>query len=300
MRSFDLILQNPTVETRPPCRDVEIDALEGQLSVMIPKVLRDFWKLSNGAVMKDHWATILGVGEVTDLLNGEFADWWREAGFLPVLFDQEASYVCLALRAPLSARVVELQYFETVHLLYRDWASFFEGCVGLLETSNCAHGFFREENGDFGPDADRSADDLEAAALLMQSDEHWKSHLAIQLLDVNSTDAWRKLLNGEIFSRYEARGRLRCMSSTHAKQMLKQDTKEFDEFAMAVRQALENASIGFDYAIGHIWINGQGVDLNLFFGRRHIDNAIPRLLDWFWDVKNYKSPTERIGHYMAD
>ena len=300
MRSFELILQNPSVETRPPCSDVEIDVLERQFSVLIPEVLKDFWKSSNGAVLKDHNGSLLGVGEVAELLSGSFKEWWRDAGFLPLLFDQEASYVCMAVRAPMSPRVVELRYYETPHLLYRDWGALFESCVELLATSDCAHGYFYDKDCDFEPDADRSTEDLEAAAVLMQSDEDWKKYLAIQLLDVHSTNAWFELLNGSIFARHEARARLKRMSFKEAKQILKRDDIEFNEFKLAVRQALENSGIGLEYWHDHIGIHGKLIDLNNFYCRRHIDNAIPRLVNWFRDVKSGKEPTERAGPYMTD
>ncbi len=299
--AFDPILKNPSVKTRTPCGSGEIDNLAGQFSATIPERLVEFWQTSNGAVLTGHNASILGTSEVTELLSvAGFGEWLLQAGFLPLLYDQESNYLCIALRAPLSPRVIYVLHDDSPKLLYRDADAFFAGCADLLASNSSAGLYFHDSNGDYGPDTARTADDLATANSLMQSKDDWFIPVAIQLLDSTCADEWNELLNGDRFARQDALTRLKSMSSMAAKRILDRDAKEFDAFANDVCNALTVAAMPFERRDTVVKIDRSGMDLNAFFGRRHIDNAIPRLVNWFKDVRDGNTPLDRPGHYMAD
>lgn len=299
--TFDEILKDPTVKTQSPCESSEFDKLSRLFPVAIPKRLIEFWLLSNGAVLTGHGASILGTGEVAELLGLDgFGEWLLHAGFLPLVYDQESNYLCVAVRAPLSPRVVYILHDDSPKILYRDADALFRGCVDLLASEDFAGLYFHEANGDYGPDAARTPDDLATAKALTRSNDDWAIPIAIQLLDPTCTAEWHELLNGDRFARQDALARLKSMSSTAAKNILDRDAEDSDAFANDVCHALTLASMSFERRDTAVRIDGKWLDLNAFFGRRHIDNAIPRLVQWFKDVQEGNSPTDNPGHYMAD
>jgi hypothetical protein len=47
--------------------------------------------------------------------------------------------------------------------------------------------------------------------------------------------------------------------------------------------------------VGGTWMNLEG-----FFHRRRIPNAVPRMLAWFEDLIVGRNPHDRPGHFMSD
>jgi hypothetical protein len=47
-------------------------------------------------------------------------------------------------------------------------------------------------------------------------------------------------------------------------------------------------------------IEGRGINIDVFFYRRRIENALPRLIDWVKDLRAGRDPHERPGHFFLD
>lgn len=298
---FDEILKNPTVKTQSRCESDELDELLRLLNVPIPETLIEFWRLSNGALLTAHDASILGISEVSALLRLDgFGEWLLHAGFLPLVYDQESNYLCVAVNTPLSPRVIYVLHDDSPKILYRDVDALFKGCVDLLATEDSAKLYFCESIGDYGPDAPRTPDDLATARNLMQANGDWSIPIAIQLLDSTCIDEWHELLNGDRFARQDALTRLKSLSSMAAKKILDRDAKDRAAFADDVCHALKLAAMSFERGDTAVRVNRKWMDLNAFFSRRHIENAMPRLVKWFKDVQDGNTPTNHPGHYMVD
>lgn len=298
---FDQIVGNATVETQSPCEPTDLVKLQEQLSATIPSALVDFWQKSNGATFKHHDACILGTGEVFELLNLDgFGEWLLDAGFLPIVDDRESNYLCIALKAPLSPRIVYVLHDGSPKLLYQDIDALFEGCIELLASKDFAARYFHNADGDYKPDANRISNDIEAAKALMQSEDDWAISIAIQLLDSTCTVEWHELLNGDRFARQDALNRLRSLSSDAAKRILDRDAEDFEAFANSVCDALKLAAVPFERRQTAVRINRQWMDLNAFFGLRDIDNAMQKLVNWFMDVQNGATPADRPDNYFVD
>lgn len=299
--ALDRILKNPTVQTRPPCDLADLARLTAQISAPVPDGLAKFWRSSNGAIFSAHDAKILATHEVSELLHIDgFGTWLLDSGFLPFLYDEESNYIALAFKTPLEPRLIYVLHDDSPKVLYRNTESFFEGCNNLLLSADFAGLYFHMSDGDFGPDAVRTNNDLAAGKQLMQSAEDWHIAMAVQLLDATCTEEWNSLLNGDRFARQDALRRLRTMTSINAKNILASDAKAFDAFVAEVCGVLDGLGMRFEQKQGAVRINRHWMDLNAFFGRRHIKDAMPRLVDWFKDEEVGNMPTDRPGNYMAD
>jgi hypothetical protein len=47
-------------------------------------------------------------------------------------------------------------------------------------------------------------------------------------------------------------------------------------------------------------IGGKWMNLEAFFHRRNVPNAMPRMISWFEDLLAGRNPHNRPGHFMAD
>jgi hypothetical protein len=67
--------------------------------------------------------------------------------------------------------------------------------------------------------------------------------------------------------------------------------------ADAARQAGLKVGLrnGVTLQVGGKWMNLEG-----FFHRRNIPNAVPRMVAWFEDLIAKRNPHDRPGHFMSD
>ena len=302
--SIRQLLSHQNVQARRPCNSTDIDAVDERLQMHIPAAVRVFWEASNGASLPEHDAEMLSTSEVLELFDIDvFGELLLESGFLPLLYDRESNYICAACNEPLAPRIIYVLHDGSPVVLYRNMESFLSGCLDLLASSDFSALFFHKTQGDFGSCEQRTIDDHKAARSLIESGEDWEVSMAIQLLDETCVDEWKGLLNGDRFARQDALIRLKQIGSDASRAILRSDSVEFDAFAAQVCDAAENAGIPVTHNKKDprcIRVNRRWVDLNAFFGRRHIDNAFPRLVDWLVDIRDGNNPNERPGNFMLD
>jgi hypothetical protein len=301
--SIERLVRHPNVDTQPPCSNTDIDEVSARLHTALPAAIQRFWQSANGAKLAAHEAELLSSSQVMELLDVDvFGELLLQAGFLPLLYDQESNYVCAACRAPLAPRIVYVLHDDSPRVLYRNADSFFDGCLNLLASDTFSALYFHETRGDYGPTAPRNRDDHNAAQQLIESGGDWDIQIAIQLLDESCVDEWRALLNGDRIARQDALFRLKAIDSDGSRALLRRDSDDFGAFVTQVCDAASVAGISFNRNPENtcIRVNRKWVDLNAFYGRRHIDNALRRLIDWLLDIRDGHQPTDRPGHYFAD
>ena len=295
------LLRHPAVEAQAPCSSDDVERLHSRLSAPIPSIALDFWRASNGATLSTHDADLLSIPEVLDLLAVDgFGDTLLVMGFLPLLYDRESNYVAASITPPLAPCIIYVQHDNSPTVLYRDTARFFVGCISMLESDDFAGLYLHTTHGDYEPAAPRSSVDHAAAKHLIASGDDWDISIAVQLLDESCQEEWNMLLNSDSYSRRDAIHRLESIQSDAALGLLRRDAEEFGKFVDRVCDAATDAGISVTQQEQAVRIHGRWIDLNAFFGRRHIDNAIPRLVSWLRYIEDGNTPTDRPGHFMTD
>ncbi len=236
------------------------------------------------------------------LQPGGWCDIPHSHGWLPVLDDRESNCMVLALRGPLARRVIWMPHDDGPSLKYRDLNSFAAGLLAAIQSNEQACLFFPDTFGDYAPAGPRTiADRADARLLLAAPHRQNEWNFAMQLLGAEDLDEWARLLETEHFIRRDARARLGQMDSEPIRQLLARDRQEFDSFATTVADAARAAG----FPVGErrdivLQINDSWYQLEGFFYRRHIPDALPRLMAFFADQADGVNPHDRPGHFFTD
>ncbi len=298
----ELLAREDVTPTDPASRN-DINAVGKEIDAPIPESLTKLWRVSDGVTLDSLDARIPGPAEVLQILTeDEWDNRWAQSGLLPVLDDNQSNYLGVFVRGARAFRVAHLPHDDGSRLLYRD----FESCAAVLieaaERGDTADVFFFETKGDYPPDAPRPEEDQEAAKTLLaephQLDE-WNH--AAQLLDASNLDEWARLLETDHFVRRDVRDRMKKMSSPAIRELLRKDEKAFEEFAELADAVARKAGL----KVGRreqdtLQVGGKWMNLDAFFYRRHIPNALPRMVAWFEDAVAGRDPHDRSGHFMSD
>jgi len=298
----DQLLQHPDVVHGDPASRSTIDALAVKYGARFPEPLLKIWSAGD-LTLETLDAHILGADEVLRLVEKEH---WPRAltarGFVPLLNDHQANYLAVLVREPLAFRVAHVPHDDGSRLVYRE----LEGCArALLEAlaaGESADMFFHDTDGDYAADAPRTPTDQQAARSLLATDgEHEEWNYATQLLDESNLEGWAQLLETDHFVRRDVVARMRKLHSPVIRELLARDQRAFDEFAQRVAAAArkDGLKVG-EQRNGVLRVNGSWMNLDGFFHRRSIPDAMPRMMAWFQDLVAKRDPRERPNNFMKD
>lgn len=292
------------VRAAAPASEETLVEISRALGASLPDVIVRLWRTTDGLALEPLDAHILGAREALGLITETD---WRNAltprGFLPIVDDHQANYCAVVVKEPLACRVAHVPHDDATRLLYRD----FDACVGAIidgmNGDESLDGLLYRTDGDFDPDTPRSIEDQRAARALIATDgghEEW--NYAAQLLDATNVAEFAVLLETGHFVRREVRARMQQMSSPAIKALLKQDETEFSDFVYLFTAAAKAAGlkVGALQERKVLQVNGRWIDLEGYFHRRKIPDAIQRMIAWLQDQSAGRDPRKRIGHFMAD
>jgi hypothetical protein len=300
----DELLARCAVSHREGSSRSTVEALEAHFGATFPEPLLRMWSVGENIQLEIINAHIPGPTEILEMIDDGPGEWLTEHGYVPVLNDHESNYLMTAVKPPLAYRVIHMPHDDDRRFLYRDLNGFANALITALDTSDDANLFFRQTQGDYPADSPRPGADQDAARALMATDgTDFQWNLAVQLLDSSNLMEWAKLLETDHFVRRDVRARMRKMQSPAIRQLLKQDQLSFDAFVRAAAEAAHAAGL----AVGEqrdrddvLKIGGAWMNLDGFFHRRNIPNAVPRMIAWFEDLIAGRNPNDRAGNFMVD
>jgi hypothetical protein len=285
-----------------PTALAKIDRLVERYKAAFPESLVKLWRATDGVALGPFNAHIPGPSEITGFLDGPWGGELVERGFVPVLDDHESNYLGVIVRPPLAFRVAHLPHDDASRLVYRDFIGFLTALIEAFDAGESVDCFVHDAQGDYAPDAPRPQTDQDTARALMATDGtsgEW--NYAGQLLDASNLAEWARLLETEHFVRRNIVARMRQMRAPAIRELLNRDRLAFDAFARAVADTARSAGLTVGeqrqdvLQVGGHWMNLEG-----FFHRRNIPDAMPRMIAWFQDLIAGRNPHDRPGHFMAD
>jgi len=299
------LLARDDVTVGDPAPRAAVDAVAKRFGGALPAALIKLWSASDGIVFDSLDAHILGPADVVRMLDESAQPWASyllDQGFLPILDDHQSNYLVVNVREPLAFRVTHLPHDDDRRPLYRDVDSFLLALPQAVASDESADSFFRATDGDYPPDAPRTEADQSAARALMATDgmnEEW--NYAAQLLDASNLAEWATLLETDHFVRRDVVARMEKMTDPAIRDLLQRDRAAFEEFAHTVAKAARAAGLN----VGRrqpdaLQVNGRWMNLEGFFYRRNVPDAIPRTITWFEDLIAGRDPHKRPGHFMSD
>jgi len=298
----DQFLNHADVVRGDPPSPSTIDALAARYGATFPEPLLRIWSAGD-LTLETLDAHVPGAGEVLQLV--ERGGWPGELlarGLVPVLNDHQSNYLAVIVRSPLAFRVVHVPHDNGTRMLYRDLKGYAQGMLEALGAGKSADLFLHETNGDYPPDAPRPQADQDAARVLLGSDgsrEEW--NYAAQLLDEGNLAEWEQLLETEHFVRRDVLARMRQLQSPAIRELLARDHHAFGEFARTVVEAARDSGMKVgERRDGVLRVEGSWMNLDAFYHRRRIPDAMPRMMAWFQDLFARRDPRERPGNFMAD
>jgi len=298
----DQFLKHADVVRGDPPSASTIEALAARYGTAFPEPLLRIWNAG------DLWletldAHVPGAGEVLQLV--EKGGWPGELlarGLVPLLNDHQSNYLAVMVQAPLPHRVVHVPHDNGTRMLYRDLNGFARGMLEALGAGKSADLFLHETKGDYPPHEPRPQADQDAARLLLGSDgsrEEW--NYATQLLDEGNLAEWEQLLETEHFVRRDVLARMRQLQSPAIRELLARDRHAFGEFALDVAEAARDIGMKVgERREGVLRVEGSWMNLDAFYHRRRIPDALPRMMAWFQDLLARRDPRERPGNFMKD
>ena len=301
--AVDRLLARSDVAPAAPAPRDDVDDLVVRFGGVLPPPLLELWGASDGVALESLDAHILGPTEVILLIDeGAWPEGLVGRGYLPVLDDHQSNYIAAIVRGPLAFRVAHLPHDDGGRLLYRDVDSFLLAMLEALDRGESADLFFHDTQGDYPADAPRTRADQSAARALMATDGaggEW--NYAAQLLDASNLAEWATLLETDHFVRRDVVARMEKMTDPAIRDLLRRDRVAFEEFAARTARAARQAGLDVGRCerdvlqVGGGWMNLEG-----FFHRRGIPDAVPRMIAWFEDLIAGRDPHDRPGHFMAD
>ncbi|MBN9521298.1 hypothetical protein J0H58_22720 [bacterium] len=279
--------------------------MSGRFGVALPDPLLRLWAAADGVTLDALNAHVPGPTELLAAFEkgNSWGDYLVEHGIVPVLDDHQSNYLVVVVRDPLAPRVVLLPHDDnTFWVRYRTLDGFAAALLQAFDAGESADRFFFETVGDYAPDAPRPSVDHEAArALLATAGANGEWNYAIQLLDATNLAEWERVLETDHFVRRDAVARMRGMSSPEVQALLSRDRRAFAAFAREVVKAARAAGLPVgEHADDVLNVGGKWMNLDTFFHRRNIPDALPRLVAWFEDIVAGRDPHDRPGHYMTD
>jgi hypothetical protein len=297
---LERLRQHPFVSWREPASEDSIELVARQFGAVLPEALLQFWRASDGAGLGQFEGELLGASALSKLPDGEWLTLLKERGLLPVLHDGQSNHLVLHVTRPLSQRITYLPHDDGPRLMYRDLPSLLGELPQAFATGETADEYFAgTAQGDYAPDAPRSAADRADAELLSRCDTEVELVQAVALLDASQTEAWARLLETQHFVRREARARMECLPEPAIVELLARDAAAFAEFAQFARRAAESAGLTVQGVQGEsLRIDGRSYNLDALFYRRNIPDAFSKLSDWFADRAAKRTPGP--GSYLKD
>jgi hypothetical protein len=280
-----------------------VDELAERFGGKLHPSLLELWSASDGVALESLDAHILGPTEVMRLIDeGAWPEGLVAQGFLPMLDDHQSNYLAAIVRGPLAFRVAHLTHDDGGRLLYHDVDSFIRALLEVLEQDESADLFFHDTQGDYPADSPRTRADQSAARALMATDgarDEW--NYAAQLLDASNLTAWTTLLETDHFVRRDVVARMEQMSDPAIRELVRRDRVAFEDFAAMAAAAAREAGLDVGRCERDaLQVGGKWMNLESFFHRRRIPEAVPRMLAWFEDLIAGRNPHDRPGHFMSD
>ena len=286
-----------------PSSTSEIEEIERRFGGPVPDSLKKLWQYRQPLSFPKVDAHVLSPAEIISLIERLYGPSpVITRGFLPVLDDHQSNYVALCMRKPLEPRIVYIPHDDGSRLLYRNFDGLVSGLISAIKKRRLTDIFFNETAGDYPVQGERTPEDHAAARQLLLTDGKLEQfNHAMQLLDERNLSEWAKLieLNGRV--RYHALLRMKKMKSLEIRKLLKQDQINLEVFCAEVLAAVIGAGHkASSEELGSLEIGEESWDLEMFYFRRHIPNAIPRILLWIEDQLADRNPHDRPGHFMMD
>jgi hypothetical protein len=297
------LLARDDVGTNGPASRSDIDAVSRYFDAPVPELLVELWRASDGVTLESLDADLLGPSGIRQLLaDGAWDEELVERGFVPVLDDRGANHLAVIVRDPLAFRVAHVPHDDGSRLLYRDLESCVADLLGAMDRGESADLYLHDAEGDYAPDAPRPAEDQDAARELMcTAGEREEWNYAARLLDASNLAEWARLLETDHFVRRDVRARLEKMSSPAVRELLRKDERALEAFAATFTEVVRGAGLGVGERNGRsVRVGGAWYDLEAFFHRRNIPDAMPRMLAWIKDQLAGRNPYGRAGNYMTD
>ena len=298
----DQLLKHPDVVRGDPASPSTIDALAAKYGATFPESLLRIWGAGD-LTLETLDAHVPGASEVLQLLDkGSWPEELRARGFVPLLNDHQGNYLAIIVRPPLAYRVAHVPHDDGSRLIYRDLDGVAKALLEALDSIDSADMYFYDTDGDYPPETPRPVADQETARGLLATDgagEEW--NYAAQLLDESNLDEWATLLETEHFVRRDVVRRMRHMKSPAIQELLSRDRRAFADFASEVAMNARESGLKVgERREGVLRVEGSWMNLDAFFHRRHIPNAMPRMMFWFQDLIARRDPRERPGNFMKD
>jgi hypothetical protein len=301
--AVDRLLARNDIAVAAPAPRAYVDELVERFGGVLPPSLIELWGATDGVALESLDAHILGPTEVILLIDdGAWPEGLVGQGFLPVLDDHQSNYLAAIVRGPLAFRAAHLTHDDGDRLLYHDVDSFILALLEALDQDESADLFFHDTQGDYPADSPRTPADQSAARALMATDgarDEW--HYAAQMLDASNLAEWATLLETDHFVRRDVVARMEQMADPAIRELLRRDRVAFEEFATRTAEAAREAGL----EVGRrerdaLQVGGKWMNLECFFHRRRIPDAVPRMLAWFEDLIAGRNPYDRPGHFMSD
>ncbi len=302
--ALDVLHARLRVAPGPRPEPAAVAGLAARFGVALPDPLLRLWAAADGVALGALDAHVPGPTELLAAFDdgNTWGDWLAGRGVVPVLDDHQSNYVVAAVRGPLGPRVLLLPHDDSSRVLYRTLDGFADGLLQAIDAGESADVFFQAAEGDYAPDAPRPPADHDAArALLATAGTNGEWNYAIQLLDATNLAEWERVLETDHFVRRDAVARMREISSPEIQTLLSRDRQAFAGFVREVVKAARAAGLPVGEQRADVLnVGGHWMNLDAFFHRRNIPDALPRLVAWFEDIVAGRDPHARPGHYMAD
>ena len=303
MGLLDELLAIEGVRAAVPAPATHVSEVARRVGVSLPEPLVQLWRRTNGLALEPIDAHLLGPGEVLSVMGG--AGWhdFLAQGCVPMLDDHQSNYCAVVVKPPLAPRVAHVPHDDEARLLYSDVDSCLRSIVNALRRGQKLDLMLYDTHGDFAPAGPRSPEDQIAARALLATDgKHGEWNHAARLLAASDIDEFTRLLETDHFVRRDVLARLRQIASPAIESLLRKDQEEFARFADLAAAAAGRAGlrVGALREKHVLAVNGTWIELESFYYRRRIRDAMPRMIAWIEDLVAGRNPHERPGHFHMD
>jgi hypothetical protein len=283
MAELDAVLAHVWVGKRAPPMPEQIVAVQEHFGGELTEELRMIWNASDGLSLGQFEAELLGPSAVLELVEQKrWPERFRARGLLPLVSDQQSSYVVAHVATPLAPRLSYLPNDDGPTIVYRNVASLLGDLLCGFESGETADFFLGERSGDYAPDAPRTPQDVADAKTLLVAGDAEALRGAIALLDDSCLEDWARLLETDHFVRRDARLRMRAMPAPQIQALLLADAAAFQTFAeLAARAAKQAGKPVGERTEESLRVDGRWINLDALFYRRNIPDAFERLVRWF-------------------
>jgi hypothetical protein len=279
----DELLAREDVVAGEPLDSVAVEEAISRVEGRIPDLLLKLWRTAGGVHLDSIDAELLGVEAALEMAPYMSP---KELGFLPLLDTHQSNYVGVMVREPLAPRVGYMPHDdgpEGLMLRYRDVDGFLKALTTALDRGENADLFFHEDEGDYPLTGPRTDADRESALKLLATDgAHREWNWAIGLLEATDVPEWKRLLETPREIRCDVLFRLRQMNEPAIKELLAEDERAVEEFALALADAGKAA--GYKAAQRNdSTLEGvrKWCDVDCFFSKRQRPDAARQVVAWF-------------------